>query len=218
MSAASPTGALFATRADSYARFIGLVLYPQGLRRYFLTSPLLRAGQRVLDAGCGTGAVTLALREALARRGLAPAVLHGFDLTPAMLARFRERLYAQRIEGVETAEADVLHLETLPDSWRSYDLIVSASMLEYLPPGKVAAALGGLRARLAPGGRLILFITRRNWLMRPLIGRWWQGNLYTRAELAHLFREVGFEEFTFGAFPLAARHLSLWGHIVEAFA
>jgi ubiquinone/menaquinone biosynthesis C-methylase UbiE len=218
MPTASPVSALFTSRADSYGRFIELVRYPQGLRRYFLASPLLRTGQRVLDAGCGTGAVTLALREALGRRGLAPAVMHGFDLTPAMLARFRERLHAQRIEGVESAQADILCLERLPDAWSSYDLIVSASMLEYLPPGKVAAALGGLRARLAPGGRLILFITRRNWLMRPLIGRWWHGNLYTRPELGVLLREAGFREFAFGSFPLAARHLSFWGHVVEASA
>jgi SAM-dependent methyltransferase len=210
------TSALFTSRADSYARFIGMVRYPQGLRSYFLTSPLLRAGLRVLDAGCGTGAVALALWEALDLRGQPPAALHGFDLTPAMLDRFRERLRVKGIQDVETAQADVLRLEGLPESWKDYDLIVSASMLEYLPKQGVAAALAGLRARLAPGGRLVLFITRRNWLTRPLIGWWWRSTLYTRAELVELFRQAGFTEFGFGVFPPTARHLSLWGHIVEA--
>lgn len=40
------------------------------------------------------------------------------------------------IEGVETAQANVLELDPLPDAWTQYDLIVSASMLEYVPkPG-----------------------------------------------------------------------------------
>jgi SAM-dependent methyltransferase len=210
--------ALFTARADSYARFIDRVRYPQGLRSYFLTSRVLRAGLRVLDAGCGTGAVSLALWEALDLRGQPPATLHAFDLTPAMLDRYRQRLRVKGIHGVETAQADVLRLETLPGYWKDYDLIVTASMLEYVPKGRVVAALAGLRARLAPGGRFVLFITRRNWLMRPLIGWWWRSTLYTRAELAELFRQAEFKEFAFGQFPSTARHLSLWGHIVEASA
>ena len=207
---------LFTRRADSYARFIRLVRYPQGIRSYFLRSPLLRPDLRVLDAGCGTGALTLALWDALVRRGLAPAVLHGFDLTPAMLERLRDRLRARAITSVETRQADVLDLGRLPASWTEYDLVVSASMLEYVPPDRFAEALGGLRGLLAPGGRFVLFITRRNWLTRPLVGRWWQSHLYDEAQLSEGFRRAGFGSFRFGAFPAAARHLSLWGHVVEA--
>jgi hypothetical protein len=47
-----------------------------------MMSPLLRSGIRVLDAGCGTGAVLLALHEAIVARGFVPGPLHGFDLTP----------------------------------------------------------------------------------------------------------------------------------------
>ena len=50
-----------------------------------MKSPLLRSDMRVLDAGCGTGAVLLALREALGTRGLVHGPFHGFDITPAML-------------------------------------------------------------------------------------------------------------------------------------
>jgi SAM-dependent methyltransferase len=207
---------LFDRRADSYARFIRLVLYRQGIRSYFLRSPLLRSGLRVLDAGCGTGAITLALHEALDRRRLSVSVLHGFDLTPAMLTRFNDETRARAITGVETAQADVLRLDALPGSWRDYDLVVSASMLEYVPRDRLSEALAGLRGLLARGGHLVLFITRRNWLTRPLIGRWWQGNLYDELELSEAFRLAGFERFGFGSFPPTACHLSGWGHIVEA--
>jgi ubiquinone/menaquinone biosynthesis C-methylase UbiE len=170
----------------------------------------------VLDAGCGTGVVTLALREALLGRGLASGSFHAFDLTPAMLERFRGTLEKRGIEGVQLAQADVLALEQLPDSWRAFDLIVSASMLEYLPAARLAEALRGLGGLLRPGGDFVLFITKRNWLTRPLIGRWWRSNLYDRSELMRAFQDAGFAGAGFGRFPLAARHLALWGNIVEA--
>ena len=83
---------LFTQRYETYARFIRAVRYQEGLRAFFLSSPLIRPGLRILDAGCGTGAVTLALRDALLRRGFMPQSFHGFDLTPAMLDLFRKTL------------------------------------------------------------------------------------------------------------------------------
>ena len=206
----------FTRRTNTYVRFIRAVLYAQGIRAHFLRSPHLSSGLRVLDAGCGTGAVTMALHEALLRRGLYPAAVHAFDLTPAMLDRFRRTLREQAVAGVETKQANVLELAQLPESWRNYDLVVSASMLEYVPRDRLVAALAGLRQLLTPGGRFVLFVTRRNWLTRPLISRWWEGNLYSASEVATTLQMAGFESIEFGLFPAAFRHLNLWGHIVEA--
>src|SRR5512143_3985709 len=108
MTTAADPRDLFTQRRRSYERFIRLVRYPQGLRAFFVRSPLLRSGVRILDAGCGTGVVTLALRAALARRGLVAGVLHGFDLTPAMLDVFRATLARRGIGDVALAEANVL--------------------------------------------------------------------------------------------------------------
>lgn len=207
---------LFTEKHGSYERFIRFVRYPQGIRAFFLQSPLLCSGLRVLDAGCGTGIVTLAVRDALVRRGLTPGPLHGFDLTPGMLERFRHTLLIRGIEGVETAQADVLELDTLPDAWTQYDLIASASMLEYVPRPRLVDALRNLHGRLHKDGHLVLFITRRNWLTRPMIGRWWHANLYDAEELREAFRRAGFSHFTFEGFPLAARHLALWGYVIQA--
>ena len=124
---------LFTERHATYDRFIRLVRYSQGIRTFFLRSPLLQSDLRILDAGCGTGVVTLALHEALAARGLARGPLHAFDLTPAMLEHFQRTLESRGIELVETRQANVLELDGLPDTWTQYHLIVTASMLEYVP-------------------------------------------------------------------------------------
>lgn len=206
---------LFTAKHRLYDRFIGSVGYEQGLRAYLEQSSLLGSGLRVLDAGCGTGALTLALHEALRRKGFETKSLDAFDLTPAMLGLFHAKCQSRGIQ-VRTTQANVLELEQMPSDWTNYDLVVSASMLEYVPRERLAEALAGLRRKLAGNGRLLLFITKRNWLTRPLVGLWWRSNLYDRQELSTAFREAGFPRIEFRAFPAAASHLATWGHIVEA--
>ena len=207
---------LFTERTDSYVRFIRSVGYPLAIRAYFAHCPFLRSGLRILDAGCGTGLVSLGIRRALLARGFTVGGIDAFDITPAMLDRFRQTLETRGIANVRLAEANVLELDELPATWNRYDLVVSASMLEYIPRESLPAALGGLRARLHEGGVMVLFITKRNWLMKPLIGRWWRSNLYTRSELQAAFQRAGFSRISFRHFPLLYRTFDIWGHIVEA--
>ena len=207
---------LYTEHADAYLRFVRLMGYPRGLRSVFMKSPALRPGLRILDAGCGSGTTTFALRSAAEARGIPIGAIDAFDLTPAMLERFRRALDQSRIEGVRLEEADVLRLDTLPDRWNDYDLVVTASMLEYVPRSSFPTALRALHERLRAGGTLLLFITRNNVLMRPLIGRGWSANLYTRADLVVAFEDAGFGEPSFGHFPFPYRYLDVWGHVVTA--
>lgn len=207
---------LYSSRVATYTKFVNVVRYPQGIRAYFLRSSWLRSGLHVLDAGCGTGFATLALREALLERRMVPGSFHAFDLTPAMIDRFRATLHKRAITDVELTQADVLESEKLPAKWTNYDLIISASMFEYLPPHRLSEGFQRLRSRLKEGGRFVLFITRRNWLTRPLIGQWWQANLYSEKELKEALYNAGFTSLTVSRFPIQYRWLSLWGYVIEA--
>jgi hypothetical protein len=61
-----------------------------------------------------------------------------------------------------------------------------------------------------------LSITKRNWLTRPLIGRWWDSHLYSAAELQKALGQAGFRTVVFKAFPLLYGYFAAWGYVVEA--
>ena len=156
------------------------------------------------------------MHDALARRGFATRALHAFDLTPQMLDHVGASIRRRAIDGIALAQANVLALDALPPDWTGYDLVVSASMLEYVPRDRFVDALRGLRGRLRDDGRFVLFVTRRNPLTRVLIGHWWASNLYARDELRGAFEAAGFRDVAFPRFPLGGAHLAVWGHVVEA--
>ena len=131
---------LYTKRIDRYSSFIATFQSRHGMQALLRRSHLLGPGLRVLDAGCGFGTVTFAFLEAQRERNLDYETIDAFDLTPAMLARVRSELETRGIIRVQLQPADVLALETLPPSWTNYDLIVSASMLEYLPRSKTSCA------------------------------------------------------------------------------
>ena len=129
--------------------------------------------------------------------------------------RFRMRLIQGDISNVELREADVLELERLPPSWTDYDLIVSVAMLEYIPRENLAAALAALRRRLAPHGKLLLFITRKNWITKLLIEKWWKANSFNRTELHEAFIVGGFKNVVFRRFPYTYFWQNLWAYVLE---
>lgn len=94
----------------------------------------------ILDLGCGTGLVGVALAP-LARR------MVGLDLSPAMLAEARKRgLYADLIET---------DLESMMFDER-FDLAVAADVLVYL--GDLGPAFAAIDRALAPGGAVLFSI------------------------------------------------------------
>jgi len=208
---------LYTEKLTPYRRFISFFRSRDALRTLFDDAELVRPNLRILDAGAGFGTATFALLEALRSRNIDPEVIDAFDLTPAMLAQFRCALDSQNITQVRLKQANVLELDrSLPSSWSNYDLIISASMLEYVARPELSNALSVLRARLAPKGALLVIITRKNWITKILIELWWQATRYSCQELRDTFAAAGFRDLAFSRFPLRYFWQNLSNHLVVA--
>ncbi|WP_449352888.1 class I SAM-dependent methyltransferase [Streptomyces shaanxiensis] len=105
----------------------------------------LREGDRVLDAGCGTGRALPPLRAAVGASG----VVVGADLTPAML---EAAVRAGRDRDGRLLLADVA---ALPLRSRSLDAVFGAGLISHLPDP--AENLRELARVVRPGGVLALF-------------------------------------------------------------
>lgn len=99
----------------------------------------VRAGQRVLDIGCGTGVVAITA----ARLG---AQVTALDLTPALLERARENAQIAGV-SVEWHEGDA---EQLPFADASFDVVLSQFGHMFAPRPDVA--LAEMLRVLKPGG------------------------------------------------------------------
>jgi ubiquinone/menaquinone biosynthesis C-methylase UbiE len=98
------------------------------------------AGRRILDAGCGSGPLSAALRD----RG---ATVTGFDKSAGMLKLARRRLGPD----AELRVADLGRPLPYPDG--AFDDVIASLVLHYLEDW--TAPLAELRRVLKPGGRLI---------------------------------------------------------------
>jgi SAM-dependent methyltransferase len=114
----------------------------------------VRAGQKVLDVGCGTGVVAVTA----ARAG---AVVSGLDLTPELVEHARAN---SEIAGVKIdwREGDA---EALPYGDAAFDVVLSQFGHIFAP--RPAVALGEMLRVLKPGGT-IAFST---WPPEFLVGR-----------------------------------------------
>ncbi|TDE58201.1 SAM-dependent methyltransferase [Nonomuraea mesophila] len=101
------------------------------------------AGRRILDAGCGSGPLSAALRD----RG---AVMTGFDSSAKLLELARRRLG----DGADLHLADLTDPLPFPDA--AFDDVVASLVLHYLEDW--TAPLAELRRVLRPGGRLLVSV------------------------------------------------------------
>lgn len=196
-------------RASFYRVLIFLVGHERKVYRFFHTQKVLRPGMRVLDVGCGSGALIRALiREAKERR-LNGILYYGLDITQKMLDLFQQWIGASHKQNIFLSRVDARSLpETLLKEWGSFDLIISSGMLEYIPRTEVKQILACLRRLSDPDGTCILFVSRDTPWNRIFLGKIWRANLYTKEEIVSLTVGSGWHVKTIQPF-------ASWGYAVN---
>src|SRR6266536_1704738 len=137
---------------DRIARLYGFSFklngYGRSLDQYLTRHPLpVSRWARILDAGCGTGLLTLSLMRTLRF----PVKITALDLS-ARSIRAAKRAVSQakgRKRDVSFAQGNVL---TLPFTDDAFDLIVTSGALEYVP---LEDGFSELARVMAPGGHLL---------------------------------------------------------------
>jgi len=149
---ATKTEAKAGSYYDRIARFYDLTFkvngYGRSLDKYFKNHPLpVSRGAKILDAGCGTGLLTLAVLRSIRF----PVSITALDLSSTSVAAARKALYysSGRKRDVTFTQGNLL---CLPFADESLDLVVTAGALEYVP---LADGITELARVIRPGGHLL---------------------------------------------------------------
>lgn len=169
------------------------------LNRHVIEALAPTPGDRILDVGCGTGALTALIGEKLDANSGGQAV--GIDAAPRMIE------VAQRKRGGPAVRFQTAIAEDLPFESDSFDRACSSFFFHHVDYELKVKALQEMRRVLRPGGRLVVldidvpttwyghvFIRSGEWLFRqPEIAENRRGLLRRAFDAASLagWRQVG---------------------------
>jgi ubiquinone/menaquinone biosynthesis C-methylase UbiE len=113
--------------------------------RQLVATARLAPGERVLDIGCGRGAVLFSAADAVGAQGQ----VTGIDLSPGMVQATASEVEDRGLNHVDVHVMDAQR-PTLPTA--SYDVVLAGLVIFFLPDP--VAAVSYWRTLLRPGGRL----------------------------------------------------------------
>ncbi|MBI2755531.1 MAG: methyltransferase domain-containing protein [Chloroflexi bacterium] len=119
------------------------------VREAWLDQIGIRAGQRVLEVGCGTGA----LARAAAARVAPGGEVVGIDPSPILLERARQLATEANLHGTLAFQEGTAEHTGVPAG--SYDAVLAITVFSHLP--RPAEALRGMIRATAPGGLVSVF-------------------------------------------------------------
>ena len=154
----------------------------------------IKAGERVLDVGCGTGSLTLTAKSTVGASG----AVYGIDASPEMIEVARKKAQRSRSEAI----FEVGLIEKIDHPEASFDAVISRLVIHHLPDDLKRKAFAEIFRVLKPGG--LLFIADFNPPSNPvyahvvlaLVGhRMMQSNM---SGIAPMLMETGFVEVASG--------------------
>src|SRR3989304_2763628 len=112
----------------------------------------LRGGEKILDFGCATGRLSLAMARAAGPAGR----VVGLEISPEQIAEAR-RLAATVPEGArfEIRQGDALAPPLREDEWGTFDVVHSRFLLEHLADPLAAVRVMARAVRPGGGGLLV---------------------------------------------------------------
>ncbi len=145
---------------------------------------------KILEVGAGTGSNL--------------ELLQGFGSVDAIEPDDDARAFAEARSGLSIKGG---YLPDVPLDDGAYDLIVLLDVLEHIP--RDVEALACLRAKLAPGGRILVTVPGSPWMWSAHDVAHHHQRRYTTAQLKRVFREAGLRprfwtHFNSLLFPLIA--------------
>jgi ubiquinone/menaquinone biosynthesis C-methylase UbiE len=150
---------------DRIERFYDLTFklngYGRSLDQYFAAHPLpIFPDARILDAGCGTGTLTLALLRTLK----APVKLMALDLSGSSMATAKKYVNKNnpQQQPVRFTQGNIL---ALPYADEAFDLVVTSGVLEYVALDEGLSEL----ARVISRGGYLLQLPMRPSLVTSLL-------------------------------------------------
>lgn len=115
----------------------------QKFKTHLLQQVDIQLGQHVLDLGCGTGTLTLWLKQTHS-----DAIITGLDIDPAILA------IAQRKASTAPITWTCASATQLPYSEHRFERVVTSLMLHHLTSASKQQAIAEIYRVLRPGGQL----------------------------------------------------------------
>lgn len=136
--------------ASSYDFLTNILTFGQAnrLRKMTIDHALLKAGEALLDVGCGTGGVTIPARQRVGAGGKAA----GIDPAPEMIAVAQQKAHRKGLD----IDFRVGVIEALPFPDASFDAVTASLMMHHLPERLQVKGLAEIYRVLKPDGRLLI--------------------------------------------------------------